>query len=233
MPAGTHTGTLSTLRIASPHAIAHRRNANVLWLHFDDLQEDLEGCVREIAAFMPCIDEHDEELIAISVKQASLEFMKQVGTQNTSSSSSSSRVRASPTTQHPTKYDEHHLKLARNQVCGRPRLAGIGTTSTKVRGLPKQELPAHTLQAMLDRYARRLVHAYPVDRRRRACTLAHTRLLVGTWIHIATTTRVPPVFVLSPRWKEVVLPVTGYATYEAMRQGINRELGRARTPSSL
>ena len=50
----------------------------MLWLHYEDLLQDLEGCVREIAAFMPGVDEHDEELIAIAVKQADIEFMKQV-----------------------------------------------------------------------------------------------------------------------------------------------------------
>ena len=50
----------------------------MLWLHFEDLQQDLEGCVREIAAFMPGVNEHDEELIAIAVKQGHMEFMKQV-----------------------------------------------------------------------------------------------------------------------------------------------------------
>ena len=49
-----------------------------------------------------------------------------------------------------TKYDEHPMKLARNEASGLPRMAGMGTSS-KVRGLPKQELPPDTLQAMLDR----------------------------------------------------------------------------------
>lgn len=101
--------------------------------------------------------------------------------------------------QHPTKYDEHHLKLARNQVCGRPRLAGIGTTSTKVRGLPKQQLPPQTLEAM-----------------RQRCDDG------GVVVYVHQT----------HRWEEVVLPVSGYASYEALRQGVNRELGR-RLQSSL
>lgn len=28
------------------------------------------------------------------------------------------------------------------------------------------------------------------------------------------------------KWAEVMLPATGYASYQDMRQGINRELGR-------
>lgn len=28
------------------------------------------------------------------------------------------------------------------------------------------------------------------------------------------------------RWREVLLPATGYASYEEMRRGVNRELGR-------
>jgi len=32
---------------------------------------------------------------------------------------------------------------------------------------------------------------------------------------------------LDVRWKELVQPVCGYATYEEMRLGINKELGRS------
>jgi hypothetical protein len=78
------------------------------------------------------------------------------------------------------RYDEHMLKLARNEFCGRPRDAGL--QNRKVRegrqGRNKEQLTPELRQAIQE------------------------------------------------KWEEVMLPVTGYRTYEEMRQGINRELGR-------
>lgn len=42
---------------------------NVLWLHFEDLKQDLRGCVKLIAKFLE-LDWQDEKLIDLVTKQA-------------------------------------------------------------------------------------------------------------------------------------------------------------------
>ncbi|EFN58781.1 hypothetical protein CHLNCDRAFT_59577 [Chlorella variabilis] len=135
----------------------HRADPNLLWLHYEDLQEDLPAAVSLIAEFLG-IGQHDPALQALAVERSTIGWMKRF----------------------PEKYDEHMLKLARNEACGRPREAGLRTG--KVRegrvGRNKEELTPELRQAIQE------------------------------------------------RWDDTMLPVTGYATYEEMRRGINRELGR-------
>ncbi|KAI8462815.1 MAG: P-loop containing nucleoside triphosphate hydrolase protein [Monoraphidium minutum] len=87
----------------------HRAEANVLWLHYEDLHEDLPACVDLIADFLGFGG--DAEAKAVALQQAHIDHMKL----------------------HPTKYDEHMLKLATNERCGRRRDAGLDGRSSKVR----------------------------------------------------------------------------------------------------
>jgi len=88
----------------------HRLDKNVLWLHYEDLKQDLRGCVRLIADFLD-IGSGDEKLQELVTHQASFEFMKK----------------------HQHKFDEHPLKYARNEVVGLPKDAGMIGNSGKVR----------------------------------------------------------------------------------------------------
>lgn len=78
------------------------------------------------------------------------------------------------------RYDEHMLKFARNEFCGRPRDAGLqnGKVREGKQGCNREALTLELRQAIQE------------------------------------------------KWEEVVLPATGYRTYEEMRLGINTELGR-------
>jgi hypothetical protein len=147
------------------HTIAswypHRNQPWMLWLHYEDLIEDLPACIDLIADFMGGEAASDPERRKIALQQAQIDFMKR----------------------HSTKYDEHMLKLARNEACGRPKYAGLGENGTgKVRdgGVGKGR---GGLGEQLKRE-------------------------------------------MQEKWEEVMLPVTGYATYCEMRNGINEELGR-------
>lgn len=89
----------------------HRADPDVLWLHYEDLHEDLPACVAMISQFLN-LGQDDPELQRIAVEQADINHMKKF----------------------PTKYDEHMLKLATNARCGRPPHAGLGGgNSGKVR----------------------------------------------------------------------------------------------------
>ena len=59
-----------------PHLVSwweHRNDSNVLLLFFEDMKEDLESAVREVAAF---IGIEDEEKIKKAMEMSSFEFMK-------------------------------------------------------------------------------------------------------------------------------------------------------------
>lgn len=105
----------------------HRFDENVLWLHFEDLKENLRECVRLIAEFLD-IGSDDKELQELVTSQATYEFMKK----------------------HSTKFDEHPLKHARNEAVGLPKHAGFVGNSGKVRkgevNASKLVLPDHILQ---------------------------------------------------------------------------------------
>lgn len=88
----------------------HRNDDNVLWLHYEDLKFDLRQCIRMISDFIG-IGIGNQKLLDLVERQASLDFMKQ----------------------HSSKFDSHVLKLARNEVAGLPRLAGLSGNAGKVR----------------------------------------------------------------------------------------------------
>lgn len=112
----------------------HRADPDVLWLHYEDLQADLPAAVALIARFLQ-LGQDDPELQALAVQQAGIEAMKQ----------------------HPTKYDEHMLKAARNKACGRPAGAGLTRGSSgKVRlggpGGNREQLSPELRAAILQRW---------------------------------------------------------------------------------
>ena len=86
---------------------------------------------------------------------------------------------------HASKFDEHPLKLSRNESVGLPRNAGLQGNCGKVRSGD-----VHSSKSVLPEYV-------------------HTKL--------------------HQKWIEVVAPKTGYSTYEALRAGINKEVGRSFT----
>eukprot|EP00803_Ostreobium_quekettii_P004891 evm.model.scf_1234.2 EVM.evm.TU.scf_1234.2 scf_1234:18061-21021(-) len=112
----------------------HRNDPNVLWLHYDDLWEDLPECVRLIADFMG-LGAGDAELLDIATKQASFEFMKQ----------------------HANKFNDGPMKLACNAAVGLPANAGLDEGNPgKVRsgglGNHKLHLTPHTQQLLQGRW---------------------------------------------------------------------------------
>eukprot|EP00873_Tetraselmis_striata_P010064 jgi/Tetstr1/430328/TSEL_020153.t1 len=114
---------------------AHRADSDVLWIHFEDMKEDLPACVDLIAEYIGC-GADDKELKELVVKQSSIEFMSA----------------------HSAKFDEHHLKLARNTICGLPERAGLdGQSAPKVRagqtGTGEAQLSAEMVQAIQRKWA--------------------------------------------------------------------------------
>jgi hypothetical protein len=71
----------------------HRSDPNVLYLSFEDLKEDREGCVRKIAKF---IGVFNEQAIDIAIYRSSFEYMKANG----------------------SKFNENLLRRCRNEFCG-------------------------------------------------------------------------------------------------------------------
>jgi hypothetical protein len=90
----------------------HRRDAGILFLTYEYIVKHKETSIRKIAEFIGIDGPVSKELLDVTVEQSSLEWMAS----------------------HPTKYDEHHLKNARNLVCGLKATAGLDSHSTgKVR----------------------------------------------------------------------------------------------------
>lgn len=59
---------LTTLCLHPASWYPHRLDDNVLWLHFEDLKEDLPGVIRKIAKFLD-IGADDNELLELVEKQ--------------------------------------------------------------------------------------------------------------------------------------------------------------------
>lgn len=104
----------------------HRHAANVLFLCYEDMKQDLPHTVQRIAAFIGCA--LDNELLDIVVRQSSMEFMSA----------------------HKRHFDDHLIREKRDAVCGLPP----GGDSSKVRtgnvGDHTRELPPEVI-AELDR----------------------------------------------------------------------------------
>lgn len=79
-----------------------------------------------------------------------------------------------------SKYDEHHLKLWRNEACGLPKDAGLSSTKVRGGGSGPKPQPSPAIKCILDE-----------------------------------------------KWESIVFSATGYACYEDLRAGINKELGRS------
>lgn len=82
-----------------------RNDPGVLFVCFEDLKGDLAKQVARIATFLSS-DQHrydDPETIATAVAHSTFAFMKK----------------------HESQFDEHLSKLARNEACGLPKMAGM------------------------------------------------------------------------------------------------------------
>ena len=75
-----------------------RSDADVMFVFFEDLKEDLAGEVRRIARFVLHMDRPDETLVQRVAETSSFAFMKA----------------------HESQFDEHFTKYHRNEACGLP-----------------------------------------------------------------------------------------------------------------
>lgn len=138
-----------------------RNDPNVLFLFYEDIIQDYRLSVECIANFVG-LATGDEKLRDLAASQASIEHMQQ----------------------YPQKYDEHMLKLARNEICGLERSAGLNDSGSAGKvfkgghGKGEKELALSVQEEM------------------------------------------------KKKWADVVVPVTGYKTYDELRHSINKELGR-------
>eukprot|EP00210_Caulerpa_lentillifera_P005291 g5055.t1 len=111
---GRHASEASKKYTSTVHHIMswypHRLDKNILWLHYEDLNKNRRECVTLIAEFLN-IGADDEKLQELVTTQSSIEFMKK----------------------HSTKFDDHPMKYARNEVAGLPRNAGLTGNAGKVR----------------------------------------------------------------------------------------------------
>jgi len=109
----------------------HRKNANVLWVHYEDLKADLPKCIRMMSEFLG-IGVGDEALFELVERQSSFEFMKQ----------------------HSVKFDSRNYKLIRNELAGLLKNAGLDTNENagKVRNgrvnESKEAFSAETLKKL-------------------------------------------------------------------------------------
>jgi len=133
-----------------------RNNPGVMFVCFEDLKENLEHEVTRIARFLPTNARRydDPANIQTAVANSSFIFMKE----------------------HESQFDEHLSKLARNEACGLPKMAGMSQSKLKQGkvGAGKMELS----QQLRDKI----------------------------W----------------QKWKEVVEPVTGCASYDELRQQLQK-----------
>lgn len=85
--------------------------------------------------------------------------------------------------QYPSKYDEHHLKLVRNEAAGLAKYAGSTTDNAgRVRNGNTNE-------------GEKVISSEKLEQ-------------------------------IEEYWRETVTSITGYKTYEELRNGINKELNR-------
>eukprot|EP00210_Caulerpa_lentillifera_P006588 g6293.t1 len=141
-------------------AFNHRHDEGVLWLHYEDLKENLKGCIKLISNFMG-IGVGNEELLNLIEHQSSFDFMKA----------------------HKTKFSSTYFKKMTKNALGFKQDEEILGTTVRVRkgevGQGKEEISAKQLEAM------------------------------------------------NEKWKVHLAPICGCASYEEMRDKINKELGRS------
>ncbi|GMH36013.1 hypothetical protein BSKO_03881 [Bryopsis sp. KO-2023] len=136
---------------------AHRNDPNVLWMHYEDMLDDLPKCVELISNFLG-IGVGDSELLELVEEQSTFDFMKA----------------------HWEKFDERPLKEVFNTFWGQPSNAGTNGQNSKVRQ--------------------------------------------GKRAKVKFSDKIQKQFNL--KWETTVKPATGYASYNELREGVNKELGR-------
>lgn len=137
----------------------HRNDENVLFLTFEYIVQHKRVHAEKVASFMGL--EYDDDLLDIAVEQSSMEWMGA----------------------HPTKYDEHHLKQARNHACGLPADAGLHDKSTgKIRMHASSDSISDTTKEMLQE--KWMETMYPVTGCRtyeQLCDMMAEELYKGWW----------------------------------------------------
>ncbi len=135
---------------------AHREEPDVLWLHYEDLLEDLPACLRIMARFMGVPD--DEARLEAVRRRASMDHMRTIA----------GRINPSP------RNRTGRLTLAFGP--GMERYASdmrFGKMRRGVRGDGRRELPPEILAALDEEWRRRIVPAlgYPsYEALREACS---------------------------------------------------------------
>ena len=123
------TAPKSVLDLPSPfHHLAswwpRRHEKDVMLCCYEDLTEDLEGQVKQVAGFLGVTD---PAVIAQAVEKSTFAFMKN----------------------HEMQFDESRFKRSRNEVCGVPPEAGQSNTKVRVGG-GQRHLLSEELKAAID-----------------------------------------------------------------------------------
>lgn len=116
-----------------------RLNPDVLLLTFEDMKADLPGTVAQIADFMGI--PADSTARDVATRQASFAFMKA----------------------HPTKFDDHLLRQARDVACGLPPGGAATKVDKGVTGRGATEVSADIRARFDERWAETMDDAFEVE----------------------------------------------------------------------
>jgi len=135
----------------------HRKDENLLWLHYEDLLEDLPRCLRVIAAFMGVA--LDDSSIRLIEKRSKMEAMREfAGKLNPSQTNRTGRVTLS--------FDSRMRRYASNMKFGKLRKG--------VSGDGQRSLPPHIVSQLDEDWQQRitpLLGYAGYDDMRNACSL--------------------------------------------------------------
>lgn len=174
-----------------------RHDENVLWMHYEDMIEDLSGCIDIISTFLGigADDTALKELVAHQVTRKNgnifvdpmlmmdvlfvFDLLQVVTDEKLSMYYLFFKASKEFMAKHVSQFDDHVLKRLRNKAIGLPEEAGLGNPKVMLKN--------------------------------------------GTKLLPSPST----VKVVDSKWRSIVEPVTGCESYESLRSGINGELGRA------
>eukprot|EP00736_Rhodelphis_marinus_P009614 Rmarinus@m.28309 len=109
-----------------------RDDERMLWIHFEDMKQDLPACVRKVAEFLGITD-IDEATYQKILEQSSFQFMKE----------------------HDDQFNDHFFRSKRNPACGLPGSKGTSKVQDK-KGKAREVLSPETL-ACIDQRWREIV----------------------------------------------------------------------------
>lgn len=99
-----------------------RHDDDVLWLHYEDMRQDLRACIKRVAAFMG-VDASDETLVDLACERSSEAYMREKA----------------------HLFDENLTRRFRNEACGLPfEAGGVKITQSGER----ERLPAELVDAV-------------------------------------------------------------------------------------